>query len=45
MEYGGSKMRFDLSIGEDWLSVLVAAAIVLLTLAGIFGPGVLNLAW
>ena len=45
MKYGGSKMRFDLSISEDWLSVLVAAAIVLLTLAGVFGPQLLNLTW
>ena len=38
-------MKLNRPVGEDWLSVLVAAAIVLLTLAGVLGRGLLNLTW
>jgi hypothetical protein len=38
-------MKPGFSIGEDWLSVIIAAALVSLTLAGIVGPDFIKIVW
>ena len=38
-------MKSNFSISEDWLSVLIATALVLLTLTGVFGSELFNLTW